>query len=343
MITIEENISFKKLSTLKTGGAARFLAHIKNSEELSEALSFAEEKDIPVFVIGGGSNILPPDEGFSGLVIKMENKGIQYKYEEEVAYVSVEAGEIWDDFVEKSVIENLWGLENLSAIPGTVGASAVQNIGAYGREVKDVIFSVDVFDSVDKKIKTLTNSECLFSYRDSIFKKEEGKKFIVTKVIYKLSRIPWPELSYKDLKNFFGEKMPTLREIRDAVTAIRAKKFPDLKVCGTAGSFFKNILLTTEEFSAFSVKYPDAVSFDAENGMKKISSAWILDKVLQMKGVREGDVGLFENQPLVLVNFGNASATDVKNFAEKIKNKVKEKTNLSIEEEVVVIENNFKK
>lgn len=338
MHTIEHNVSLKDLTTLKVGGKALFLIRIKNKEDILLAYNFAQEKKLPVFILGGGSNILVSDEGFSGVVLKIETKGIDIKEDGDNVLVSAEAGENWDNFVAKMVDKKIWGLENLSGIPGTVGASVVQNIGAYGREVKDLVSFVEIFDPELLTFKIIKNKDCDFSYRDSLFKKPKNKNLLVTKVFFKLSKIPSPNLTYKDLSNLFAnKKILHPLEIREAVIRIRANKFPDLSVFGTAGSFFKNIIVEKEILKKLAEKHPEVVSFPLNNEKSKISSAWILDKICNIKGIQKGKVGLFEKQPIVLVNFGGATTKEIKIFAEEIKTLVKNKTGLTLEEEVANI------
>lgn len=334
----EENVLLSKFTTLKVGGPARFFVRIKNKEDLLEAFDFISKNKLSFFILGGGSNVLAPDAGFAGAVLKIEIEGVLVKEKEgDQILLEVGAGESWDALVEFASENNFWGIENLSGIPGTVGASAIQNIGAYGTEAKDVIGVVEVFDPKTGEVKILKNTECSFGYRDSLFKKEEHKDLVVTKVFFELSKLPKPNILYKDLKAAFPDGNPDIRDIRKTVIEIRKKKFPDLSIYGTAGSFFKNIITSNEEFAHMQKKFPEVVAFDFTPGKKKISSAWILDKVLGLKGAREGEVGLFPEQALVLVNFGNATSSEIKNFTAKIKKEVREKTGLLIEEEVVMI------
>lgn len=322
---------------MKVGGTCSFFFHLHDKADLSEISLFAKEKGLPLFVLGGGSNILFPDDHFNKVVVRIENKEMIFKDEGENVRVEVGAGESWDDFVSQTVAKGLSGVENLSAIPGTVGASPVQNIGAYGVEAKDTILSVEVFDKNSLEFKVLTNEECEFGYRDSIFKKEKGKDYIVTSVTFLLSKTNTPKISYKDLKIFFGENQnPSVSDVRDAVIKIRAGKFPDLNVYGTAGSFFKNIILRDKDAENLVSIYPEVPIYDAGVGLKKISTAWILDKVCGLKGYRDGEVGLYDNQPLVLVNYSNAKSDEIKVFIDYIKRMVEEKTGLQIEEEVIL-------
>jgi UDP-N-acetylmuramate dehydrogenase len=303
--------------------------------ELGEAVAFAKARSLPFFVLGGGSNVLVGDGEFPGLVIHMCVAGIRETCEGDVVRLEVGAGESWETFVRICVERGYWGVENLSLIPGTVGASPVQNIGAYGGEVKDVIESVSVIDAVSGASLTLGADECAFAYRDSIFKKTQGKNFIITYVTFRLSKVPSPNLSYKDLaERFSANPNPTLAQIREAVISIRTSKFPDLSLLGTAGSFWKNPVISTSEFDALKAAYPLIPSYSAGKGMVKIPLAWILDVVCGLKGYAKGPVHLFKNQPLVLTAERTATATEVHAFADEIEAVVRSKTGIIIEREV---------
>ncbi len=337
-IKVQTKVPLKGLSTFKVGGDASHFFEIKDKSELKDVVEFANISNLDIFVVGGGSNILFSDKGFDGLLIKINNKGIVFnKLNDSDVLVTAEAGEDWDGFVLWTIQNGFYGLENLSAIPGTVGASPVQNIGAYGTEVKDYIDSVEVFDINSKEHRMLTSAECNFGYRFSIFKTKEFKHLIVTSVTFKLSLVPKINISYKDLQNYFKENTsPTPKEIRDAVIIIRKGKFPDLNVYGTAGSFFKNIICDESDIDELKKQYEDMPVYDVGEGKVKVSTAFILDKICGLKGYREGEVGLFENQTLVVVNYGNSTASEVRTFINKVKGIVKEKTGIQIEEEVVL-------
>lgn len=338
-MTIEENVSLKEFAAFRIGGPARFFCRAKSAADLSEAVAFAAHKSIPFFILGGGSNLLISDAGFSGLVIKMEISGMHFRENSDGSWqAEVGAGENWDAFVAESVRRGLSGVENLSLIPGTVGAAPVQNIGAYGVEAKDSIISVEVFDPKTGKADILANTDCAFGYRDSIFKHEEGKHFIITRVTFRLRKDVPLKTDYKDVAAYFAEKTisaPTLRELRDAIVAIRTKKLPDISQLGTAGSFFKNPVISEQKFAELREKYPELPSFPAEAGSVKVPAAWLLDKVCGFKGIREGDAGVFENQALVLVNYGNASAAEIDALAKRMEKAVEEKTGIRLEREVV--------
>lgn len=332
---IQENIPLAPMTTFRIGGKARYFVEVYSIEELKEAVLYAENNNLPIFVLGGGSNVLIHDDGFSGLVIRILIKNIEFKEVGDLVFVTAGAGLLWDEFVGKMVEKGLWGLENLSYIPGTIGAVPVQNIGAYGVEVKDFIESVEVFYTKSKEVKKLTGKQCGFDYRNSFFKTLEGKNFIIIGVTFKLSKIPNPNILYKDLSEYFlGKLNPTLSQIREAVIDIRKNKLPDWKKIGTAGSFFKNPIVKREHFLFLKKQFSDMPSFDVGEDSVKIPLAWILDKVCGLKGHKDGNVGLYEKQPLALVNLGQASGEEIKKLAQKIFNIVKEKTMIEIEWEV---------
>lgn len=305
---IEKNISLKDLTTFKVGGNADYFCKVSSIDELKETVLFAKDNNLEIFVLGGGSNVLISDNGFRGFVIKIEIKGILFQDDKIIA----DAGENWDDVVKLSVKNNLYGIENMSYIPGTVGGGVVGNIGAYGSVIKDVVEYVEVFDVKKLKIFILNKNECEFDYRNSVFKK--NKNYIITKVCLKLSKDKKPNLSYGDVKKYFNYRMPKIEEIRVAIREIRNKKFPDLNKYGNAGSFFKNPIINGE----------------------KIYLAKILDE-MGLKGYKENGVLLYERQPLVVINSEAVNADKIKNFTDNIARKVFEKRKIKIFPEVVFI------
>lgn len=335
----EERISLAPHTTFRIGGTSRYFCEPVTDAEVREALSFATGKGIPFLVLGGGSNMLVGDGEFPGLVIKMNLRGIRESVSGDTVELEVGAGESWDELVEFCVAKGYWGMENLSLIPGTVGASPVQNIGAYGVEVKDLIVSVSVIDSHTGEGRVLSNVDCAFAYRDSIFKSIAGRHLIITSVTFGLSTRPRPNISYKDLTEYFagkGVSEPSLRDIREATIAVRRSKFPDLNQFGTAGSFWKNPIISANDFARLKASYPLIPSYPAGERVK-VPLAWILDNVCGLKGYAQGRVCLFKNQPLVLtVEFG-AAAEEVKAFAASIEAVVREKTGITIEREVNMI------
>lgn len=338
-MTIEENVPIGPHTTFGIGGPARFLIRVKNIEELKEALSFATQKQLRVFVLGGGSNVVIDDSGFDGLVIKIEIQGIEVAQSTDgVVVVVTGAGESWDALVERTVQEGLWGIENLSGIPGTVGGAAAGNIGAYGQALSQTFTWADALHVHTGEIKRFTNAECAFGYRESLFSVHPGA-YVILRVAFTLRATPMPELSYKDLaERFKDEKQPSLQAIREAVLVIRHGKFPDLEVEGTAGSFFKNPIVSKEVAEELVATYPGLPIFAMpETDGVKVPLAWLLDKVLALKGFAIGGARLFEKQPLVVAAKKGTPSSDVLELAQKVIEKVKENFSISIEPEVKII------
>lgn len=328
----EENVPLAPLTTFRLGGPARFFVRVQNKEELVQALSFAKEKALKVLLLGGGSNLLVADAGFDGLVIKIELAGIEVHSDS----LSAGAGASWDALVERAIAEGLWGLENLSGIPGSVGGAVVQSIGAYGAAVSETLSSVDVYDTQTGETKTLSRQECALGYRDSLFKQQEGR-YVVLRATFALSCTARPNLSYKDLAALRGAQS-SLLQVREAVLGIRRGKFPDLTKEGTAGSFFKNLILPRAQAEELRVRYREMPLFVMpETDGVKVPLAWLFDHVLQANGMREGGARLFEQQPLVVVADFGSSARDVLALREKIKKLAQETFSLELEEEVKII------
>lgn len=332
-MTIEEHILLAPYTTFGIGGSARFFARPKSVEELKEAFAFAKKDRLKVFILGGGSNVLISDAGFEGLVLKIELTGVE---EIENGYIA-SAGEAWDKLVERAVANDLWGIENLSGIPGTVGGAVVQNIGAYGSALSEVLSWLEIFDIESNTVRRLSAAECQLGYRDSIFKRDEGR-YVVLRACLTLSPLPMPHLLYKDLAEKFKNSAPTLSQIRDSVLEVRKNKFPDLQEEGTAGSFFKNPIVGKEEAGALKQKFPGMPVFAMpETSGIKVPLAWILDHALAIKGLRVGTARLFEKQPLVIVVDRKSSAEDVKKLARLVQEKVKDECDLIIEPEVRIL------
>jgi len=248
---IKDNVALAPYTTFNIGGPARFFCVVKNSQDALEAYEFAKEKNVPTFVLGGGSNLLVSDKGFYGLVMKVENRGVEVLLENETdVLLKIGSGENWDSLVSFTVTNGWWGIENLSHIPGSSGAIAVQNVGAYGQEARQVIDSVLAFDRHTGHTISIKNTDCGFGYRFSIFNTTEKGRYIIFHILMKLSKYGQPNLSYWDLKNRFAEKSPNLKDIRPAVIEIRNKKFPfpEPQKNGNAGSFFKNVIMRVDEF-----------------------------------------------------------------------------------------------
>jgi UDP-N-acetylmuramate dehydrogenase len=342
-MTIRENVSIAPYTTLKVGGIARYCAEVTDEAELVEAISFAREKKVEYTIIGGGSNILVSDEGFSGLVILMRMRGITHEdaSDGKTALLRCAAGEDWDYCVAYAVQNDLWGIENLSGIPGTVGASPVQNIGAYGTEVRETIEQVRVYDPEIDAVRDMTNTECEFGYRTSIWKRERVEQLVVLRVTFRLSRRARPNVSYKDLTLYFereGILHPSLAHIRSAVLEIRGGKFPDLSAVGTAGSFWKNPTVPQKIAEELKARYPELPVFPVNESKSKLSLAWILDHVCELKGHAHGRAALYENQPLVLIAFPSCTSFEIDSLALHVSKIVHEKTGIVIEREVVSLD-----
>jgi UDP-N-acetylmuramate dehydrogenase len=336
-VSIEENISLAPFTTFGIGGRAHFFCRASSLEEIKQALAFAKEKTLPILVLGGGSNVLLPDEGWSGIVVKIELRGMAIEEKEDQLLI-VGAGESWDATVAYAISHNLWGIENLSGIPGTAGGAVVQNIGAYGAAISEVVAFVDVFDRERAVVERLSAKDCQFNYRDSLFK--HGEKYIVLTAALRLSKKATPNLSYAGLKDRMGTLSGELQTIRDTVRAIRGEKFPDLEKEGTAGSFFKNPIISEEEADRLRAQFPGMPLFPVpESRGIKLPLAYMLDKGLHLRGFCEGNARLFEQQPLVIAAKRGATAEEVIRLAQLVQKKVQEAYNIVIEPEVRIIAN----
>lgn len=338
---IKRDVALKEHTTFKIGGNADFFCKVTSKSELLEAYQFAKEGSNPIFILGGGSNVLIPDDGFRGLVIHVAMVGLLFNENEDSSmYLTAGAGENWDSVVLTTVERGFYGIENLSAIPGSVGGAPIQNIGAYGAEVKETIFSIEVFDIQTGTFKMLSNKECSFGYRTSIFKQPKGVNYVVIGVTFKLSQSASLSLQYPDLQKYFAENgiaQPTLIQVRNAILNIRKNKLPNLAVMGTAGSFFKNPTIAEPEYLSLKEMYPELPSFKVEGGAYKIPAGWLIDKVGNFKGFRSGNVGVYEKQALVLVNYANGNQKEIIQLAEMIEHKIKEKTGIMLEREVCIV------
>ena len=335
MLEIEQDVLLGQYTTLHIGGKAQYFTVAKAESDVSEIVTHAKSNSLPVTILGGGSNVLISDEGIAGLVVKNEIDGIEWSEEDGAVSVRAGSGVSFDLLVKDSVERGYWGMENLSLIPGSVGATPIQNVGAYGVEVKDLIKSVEAVSLVTGKTRVFSNQECQFGYRDSFFKTKEGRLFFVTAVTFLLQTDAEPRITYKDLAvHFAGQNNITVTEVRDAVVGIRSGKFPDWNDIGTAGSFFKNPIIEAGQAKLLEEKYPGIPMFGTPSGDVKVSLSWLLDKVLNLKGVQHGDVGLYEKHVLVLVNHGSATAMAVDKFADFVSEAVEKEVGVRPEREV---------
>lgn len=332
-----EQVALAPYTTFQVGGPADWFCEVDAVADLQEAVQTARNAGGDMLVLGGGSNVLVSDEGVRGSVIRTSLHEYRVTEEGDHVLVTVGAGMEWDALVERTVADGYWGLENLSAIPGSVGATPVQNVGAYGVEVADVIASVTVYDARRDVVCEYTPEQCAFGYRDSVFKHGAGAALVVLSVTFRLARTPRPRLHYRDLALWFQDTpQPSQREIRSAVTAIRKQKFPDWQVIGTAGSFFKNPIITKAHYHKLKKIYPEMPQYPWGDDVK-VPLGWILEHVCTLRGVREGNVGTYEGQALVIVNYGGATASEVDAFARIIEERVKGKTDIDIEREVTMV------
>jgi UDP-N-acetylmuramate dehydrogenase len=333
---IQKNISLLNYNTMRIDVKAKKLFVLENTNELNEY--FVEDSKEPLLIIGGGSNVLFTKD-FDGIIIKNEIIGLEILEETmEKVKVKVGGGENWNNFVESTIANGWSGIENLVLIPGTVGASPVQNIGAYGQEVSDCLVEVEAFDFATSKFLSFNKQACNFSYRNSIFKSELKNKVIITSVIFELNKIFKPNLSFPSLINSLEEKKimnPTIREIADTIIEIRNSKLPDINKLGNCGSFFTNPFLNKSEFEEFNLKNPEAPYYKYGNGYK-LSAGWLIEKC-GWKGKIIGKVGTYKDHSLVIVNYGEATGKEVIDFANMIRNSVYEKFNILLDTEVNII------
>jgi UDP-N-acetylmuramate dehydrogenase len=332
MLNIEENKLLAPYTSFNIGGLAQYFVEVKSEQEARAAITWAKHKNLEILVIGQGSNMLLADEGFSGLVIKNSIKGITEKsLDDNYIIITANSGEIWDDVVKYSINKKYWGIENLSYIPGTIGAAPVQNIGAYGVELKDVFYSLRAINFATLEIETYKAHECNFAYRSSIFKKQLRNKIFISSVSLKLSLEAKPKLDYGSLSKLIKKDIYELEpsDISKAIIEIRKSKLPEPEEWGNSGSFFQNPEITKEHFERLKQKYPDIKYYILDNGLIKVPAGWLIEKI-GWKGKSLGKAGVWEKQALILINLGGASAKDIKKLAETIINEVKAKFDIEL-------------
>lgn len=334
-MNLQENISLKPFTTFGIDQKAKFFTCVATLSELKTALLAAKEKQLPVFILGGGSNILLTRD-IEGLVIKLEIKGIHLVKEEgDQLWVEVGAGEMWHELVLHSIAQDWAGLENLSLIPGTVGASPMQNIGAYGVEIKDVFDSLQAMHRETLEMHSFNAKACQFGYRESVFKQTLKDQYVITSVTFRLSKTPNFHLEYGAIREVLvanGIDQPSIRAISDAVIQIRQSKLPDPKEIGNAGSFFKNPAIPTAQFDILKAAYPSIPGYPSAEGVK-VAAGWLIEQA-GWKGKRIGDVGVHTKQALVLVNYGGGSGEEIKSLSQQIQASVLEKFGIQLHPEV---------
>lgn len=341
-----EQVSMRDYTSLRAGGEC-VMVRVASTEELLDVLEYIKINNKKIFILGQGTNSFFSNNIKELLVVKIEMKGIEIVPHqtvqdegEEGVIIKAYAGETWDDVVKYTVERGWWGIENLSWVPGAVGAGPVQNIGAYGVEICDTLVSVEVLNRESNQIEILENKECEFSYRDSIFKKSnpvgdstESDKYIILSINIKLSKQYKPTLTYAPLNILDKNKTYNVREIRNIIIETRKSKIPDYNLLPNAGSFFKNPLISKDLKESLVAKYTNIPIYKYEDKYKT-SAAWLIEHIAKMKGVREGNVGTYEKQPLILVNYEKADAEEMDKFSQKIIDKVYKETGIKLEREV---------
>jgi UDP-N-acetylmuramate dehydrogenase len=334
----KENYCLKKSNSFGIDAKAKYFTAFNSIIEFKDILNSEIYSENKTFILGGGSNILLTKD-FDGLILHNRITGTCILEDnEEFTTVEVGSGLNWHDFVKWSVSKELSGIENLALIPGTVGASPVQNIGAYGMEVKDSITKVHAFDIKNRKTKNYTNEECKFTYRNSIFKSELKDKIVISKVEFKLFKKPLNKTNYGDIEEELNSLnlKPSPKHISDAVINIRNRKLPNPAKLGNSGSFFKNPVISTIQFNSLRKDFPKIVGYKISETKMKIAAGWLIEDA-GFKGYRDGDAGVHKNQALVLINYGNAKGTDIINLANKIQKNILEKYKIQIEPEVNIL------
>lgn len=347
---LQENIPLAPLTTFQVGGPARYFVDARSETEVQDAVSYATERNLPLFVLGGGSNLVVSDSGWPGLVVKIALPGVEFVGEGNSTLFHAGAGENWDQFVSLAVSRNCAGVECLSGIPGTVGGTPVQNVGAYGQEVSHTIIRVRVLEIATGKVLDLDNAACGFTYRASIFNTTQPGKYIVLEVAYRLKPGGPPTIAYADLKKSFSasaDRPPTLEQVRSAVRSIRQSKAMLLvsgdEDCRSAGSFFKNPLVTPAEADRVQAVAQQRVAekmlprYPAENGLVKLAAAWLVEQAGFNKGHSRGPVGISRKHSLAIVNRGGATAADIMALKDEVQTKVLEVWGVRLQPEPVFV------
>jgi UDP-N-acetylmuramate dehydrogenase len=335
---IHDNFSLKKYNTFGIEAKAKQFVSVHSTDELQSILeNHASDKK---FILGGGSNMLLTQD-IDALVIHVDLKGKKIiKEDDDFVWVESQAGENWHEFVLWTINQNFGGLENMSLIPGNVGTTPVQNIGAYGTEIKDTFVSCEAMNILSQEMKSFTKEECNFGYRESVFKQEAKDKYVITSVVFKLTKRNHKiNTSYGDITKELEKQnvtTPTLKDVSNAVIAIRQSKLPDPKELGNSGSFFKNPIISKELFEKVHQKFPEVKFFEVSPTEVKVPAGWLIEHS-GLKGYRKDDAGVHKNQALVLVNYGNATGQDILNLSKYVQKTVFDKYGIAIEAEVNVI------
>ena len=334
---MKTNVNLKTYNSFGFDAMAKEFVEINDANELQTLIRRGQLKGKEVLVLSGGNNILFTKEVFDGIVVYMNNKGIKRIVDEDDhAVFRVQAGEDWPEFVKQMVAKGLYGVENLANIPGKVGAAPVQNIGAYGMEVKDSFLQCEAIELATGNKRIFTKEECAFGYRESIFKHELKGQYVITSVDFLLKKDAPLNLEYGNIKAYLeqnGIESPTLQQLHDAICAIRDAKLPDVKLIGSAGSFFKNPVIERAQFEALQKDYPDIPHYEEPNGKVKVPAGWLIEQA-GWKGWHDEHVGVYEKQALVLVHYGGGKGEDIVYLAKRIQDSVAEKFGIRISPEV---------
>jgi UDP-N-acetylmuramate dehydrogenase len=333
---IQSDFPLVSLNTFGLESSARYYVEVQSEEELTVLLRDNQWKDFPKFILGGGSNVLFT-KNIDALVIRPNIKGIETVSEDqEKVTLKVGAGEAWHDLVLHCVKLGLGGIENLSLIPGSVGAAPMQNIGAYGVEVKDVITLVKAMEIATGNAREFSKEECAFGYRESIFKKELKDRYIITEVHFELSKNPTLHIDYGDVRKTLADmnvEKPGIKEVSDAIIQIRRSKLPDPAQIGNAGSFFKNPEIPAGQYEQLKMTYPEMPGYQVDQQLVKVPAGWLIEKA-GWKGYKQGNIGVHEKQALVLVNYGGGTGHEIKALSETIQSSIEEKFGISLKAEV---------
>ncbi|MFA4942910.1 MAG: UDP-N-acetylmuramate dehydrogenase [Patescibacteria group bacterium] len=336
MIAIQKKLKLDQYTTFQIGGVADFFVVVSSLNDLMEAISWAKKNKQPLLFLGGGSNTLISDRGWRGLVIKNEIKGIKkVKENDDFVWLKSSSGEWWSSLVNFAVLNNYYGAENLFLIPGTVGAAPMQNIGAYGVELKDIFAELEALEIKSGRLKKFTKKSCQFAYRFSVFKGKLKNKYFIVSVTLKLNKIAKFKLDYGDIKQVLEQAKilsPNARQVVDAISTIRNSKLPNPSVLPNAGSFFKNPEISLTAFNKLVRKFPDIKFFKTDKGIK-IPAGWLIESC-GFKGKTIGRVGVYEKQALIIVNHGGARASQIIKLADKIVQAVYNKFNIKLEKEI---------
>lgn len=337
---IHTNIPLKNYTTMRLGGNARFMTEVHTPAQVAEACRSARAKNLAIFILGGGSNVIVHDEGFNGIVIRNRLPGFDI-LDEESGHITVKigAGENWDEIVAKTVVMNLSGIEALSAIPGTAGAAPVQNIGAYGQEIADTLLSLEAYDIETDAFVTLQASDCGFSYRQSIFRSSSSGRYVITSVTLRLYKAAPQPPFYAAVQDYFDAHNITIftpQAIRNAVMAIRSEKLPDPSITPNTGSFFKNAIIEAWQLTDLKKDYPDIPTYDMPNDRFKVPTGWLIEKA-GFKGKTLHGMRIHDKNALVLINEAAKSYADLASARDEIVGAIRDRFRITIEQEPLEI------